>query len=217
MTNDEYAIALDQHLSDLKRIREAASGLAKEMIGTILIDFDLFYSSVLNRSLSLLDGFIEMLKTRNLACAGILLRTQLDNCMRLYASFIAADKNEFLKRFMEGDRIDDLKDVKGNLMRDYYLHTSLTRFDERISEVYKRASGYVHLSGVAFHLSLQSAKDNRIEFAIGLPLKEEANKYLIEVAQAFFHYMRLLYFLLSKVVESKERVEKADQELNPDS
>ena len=33
-----------------------------------------------------------MLKERNLTCAGVLLRMQMDNCMRTYAAFIAEDK-----------------------------------------------------------------------------------------------------------------------------
>lgn len=43
MTNDEYFAALDQHLSNLKGIREAATDLVKHMIGTILFEEDLFF------------------------------------------------------------------------------------------------------------------------------------------------------------------------------
>ena len=208
ISNEDYNTILKQHLESLKRIRDAATGLAKGMIGSTLYKEDLFFASVLNRSLSLLDGFSVMLTSRNLACAGIILRAQLDNCMRLYASFIADNKSEFIDRFMEGRRIDKLKDDQGNKMSDYLLRTRLEEYDSRINEVYEKASGYVHLSNIAFKLSLHEINADSFEFAIGLPLKEDANEYLIEAAEAFLHYMKLLYFMLNSVVESKERAEK---------
>lgn len=66
MNNDAYFAALDQNLKELKGIREASNDLAKCMIGNTLYEEDLFFASVLNRSLSLLDGFVDMLKSRNL-------------------------------------------------------------------------------------------------------------------------------------------------------
>jgi len=61
ISNEDYNTILKQHLESLKRIRDAATGLAKGMIGSTLYKEDLFFASVLNRSLSLLDGFSVML------------------------------------------------------------------------------------------------------------------------------------------------------------
>ncbi len=215
MNNDEYFTALNPKLKELKHIRRTSNELAKCMIGNSLYEEDLFFASVLNRSLSLLDGFVDMLENRNLACAGILLRSQPDNCMRLYAAFIAQDKRAFIRGFLEGKRISDFKDDRGVKMRDSVLRKRLETYDSRICEVYERTSGYVHLSGVAFHLGYQSIDDHNFGFSIGVPLKEEANKYLLEAAGAFIHYMKLLFFLLDAVVKSKERAENGEQPMHP--
>ena len=209
MNNDKYFASLEERLIKLIKMREAATSLAKGMISSTLYLEDLFFASGLNRSLSLLDGFIDMIKTRNLACAGILLRSQIDNCMRIYASFIAADKPSFIEGFMGGKKISDFRDDSGEKMSDAILQKRLEAYDSNISDVYQRSSGYVHLSKVAFHLSTFSLDNHHIEFDIGLPLKEDGNKYLLEGADAFIHYMILLYRLLNAVVESKERSEKS--------
>jgi hypothetical protein len=67
MNNDEYFAALNPKLTELIHIRKASNVLAKCMIGKSLYEEDLFFASVLNRSLSLLDGFVDMLENRNLA------------------------------------------------------------------------------------------------------------------------------------------------------
>lgn len=128
--------------------------------------------------------------------------------MRLYAAFIADDKKAFIRGFIAGKRIIDFKDDREMKMHDSVLRKRLEEYDSRIDEVYERTSGYVHLSGVAFHLGYQAIDDNHFGFAIGIPLKEEANKYLLEAANAFSHYMQLLFFLFDAVVRSKERSEK---------
>ena len=93
-------------------------------------------------------------------------------------------------------------------MKDAVLRERLEAYDSQISEVYKKSSGYIHLSNVAFYSSV-CAKDNYcIEFSVGLPIREEANEILLEGADAFIHYTLLEHRLLRAVVESKERVDK---------
>ena len=208
MNNEEYNESLRERLHKLKELREAAKSVAKGIIGNTLYKEDLFFTSALDRSVALLDGIVDMLKVRNLMCVGILVRSQIDNCMRIFAAFIAEDKTAFMDGFLDGKRISDFKDDRGNKMKDVVLRERLEAYDSRISDVYKKSSGYIHLSDVAFYSSV-CAKDNyRIEFSVGLPVREEANKILLEGSDAFIYYTLLEYRLLRAVVESKERVDK---------
>ena len=118
-----------------------AIDIAKGIIGHTILLVDLGFVSLLNRSLQLTDGFIAMIKIRNLTCAGALLRLQLDNCMRLYALYIAEDRNIFVKNLMNGEKIDRLKDKDGKQMKDYYLKQELTKLDTQFSKVYENSSG----------------------------------------------------------------------------
>ncbi|WP_209315188.1 hypothetical protein [Soehngenia longivitae] len=208
MNNEEYYCLLDKRLRKLKELRESAKTIAAGIIGNTLYKEDLFFTSALDRSVALLDGIVNMLKERNLICVGILVRSQIDNCMRIFAAFIAEDKTAFMDGFIQGKKISDFKDNRGNKMKDIVLRKRLEDYDSQISDVYKKSSGYVHLSDVAFYSSV-CAKDNyRIEFSVGLPIREEANEILIEGADAFIHYTLLQYQLLQAVVESKKRVDE---------
>lgn len=208
MNNEEYRISLNERLNKIKELREEAKSVASGIIGNKLCKEDLFFTSALDRSVALLDGVVNMLQERNLACVGILVRSQIDNCMRIFAAFIAEDKTDFIDGFLQGKKISDFKDDHGNKMKDVVLRERLEDYDSQISDVYKKSSGYIHLSDVAFYSSV-CAKDNyRIEFSIGLPIREEANEILLEGADAFIHYTLLQYQLLQAVVESKKRVDE---------
>lgn len=210
LNNEKYNESLSDRLHKIKELREVAKSVASGIIGNTLYKEDLFFTSALDRSVALLDGVVNMLQERNLACVGILVRSQIDNCMRIFAAFIAADKTAFIDGFLQGKKISDFKDDRGNKMKDVVLRERLEEYDSQISEVYKKSSGYIHFSEVAFYSSV-CAKDNyHIEFSIGLPIREEANEILLEGADAFIHYTLLEYRLLQAVVESKERVDKLD-------
>jgi len=208
LNNEEYYHLLNKRFQKLKELRETAKTVAAGIIGNTLYKEDLFFTSALDRSVALLDGIMNMLKERNLSCVGILVRSQIDNCMRIFAAFIAEDKTAFIDGFFKRKKISDFKDDCGNIMKDVVLRKRLEAYDSQISEVYKKSSGYIHLSDMAFYSSV-CAKDNyRIEFSVGLPIREEANEILLEGADAFIHYTLLEHRLLQAVVESKERVDK---------
>lgn len=83
-----------------------------------------------------------MLQKRNLTCAGVLLRMQMDNCMRTYAVFIAEDRSAVIDCIINGSRVKDYKDTKGNKMSDGYLKNELSKQDPVFAQVYDQASGY---------------------------------------------------------------------------
>lgn len=208
MNNEEYYESLNVLLNKLKELRKEAMLLAKGIIGNNLLIDDLFFSSALDRSVSLLDGIVKMLEERNLMCVGILLRSQIDNCMRIFSAFIAEDKVAFIEGFLRGKSISDFKDNRGNKMRDKVLRERLEEYDSRVSDVYKKSSGYVHLSNIAFYSSVSALNINHIEFSIGLPIREDSNEILLEGAAAFIHYTLLQNQLLQSVVDSKKLVDE---------
>lgn len=205
MKNEEYMKELEKRLTDFRSARQNMKELAVAIIGDVLYKEDLFFTSAIDRSMGLLDGMIEMLKQRNLTCAGILVRTQVDNCMRVFAAFIAEDRTEFIDAFLKGEKIRNIKDNQGRKMKDVVLKERLAEYDKYLKNVYDNSSGYIHLSSKAFHASATASEaDNyHVEFSIGLPLNEKANVILLEAADAFLHYLQLQNSLLIKVADSK--------------
>ena len=209
MDNIEYEKILNTRLNGVSLVRKELIGISKKIIGDSLYMEDLFFTSAIDRSVALLDGLASMLQLRNLTCAGIILRSQLDNCMRVFAAFIAEDRKKFIEDFMDGKKISQMKDNQGNKMTDVNLRKRLSQYDNQLDTVYQNSSGYVHLSNKAFFMSttIPEDKENTFEFKVGLPIKEKANPILLEFLDAFMHYVKLQNVFLNKVAISKQNMQ----------
>lgn len=127
MTNEEYKVALVPYIEQLQDLRKKAVSIATGIIGETLCTDDLFFCASVDRCIRLIDGLIPMLQDRNLTCAGVLLRMQMDNCMRTYAAFIAEDRNAVIQCIFDGTPIKNLKDVNGKQMFDGYLKNQVAK------------------------------------------------------------------------------------------
>lgn len=212
MTNEEYFKELDLKIDALKELRSQGIRLARGIMGENLTNIDLFFCASLDRCLHLLDGFVVMLRERNLTCAGALLRLQMDNCMRTYAAFIAKDRNAVADCLIDGTPIKHLEDENGKKMADWYLKEELTKIDPKFSHVYEQASGYIHLSAKAFYQTVKEIDDKGFTVQVGHQLPEKRNEPLLEGACAFTYYVGLHYKMLNAVCESKKRFDAAQSE-----
>ena len=213
MNNEVYYTTLDKYERALKELRTKGIDIAKGIIGENLTKDDLFFCASLDRCLRLIDGVIPMLKERNLTCAGALLRLQMDNCLRTYAAFIAADKEKVIDCIISGDPIKNEKDTAGQKMTDGHLKDEISKIDSQFAQVYDQASGFIHLSSKAFYQTVaEIGDDNKIAFQIGHPLPEKRNEPLLECADAFVHFVKLHYKMLNAVVESKTKFDMEQRE-----
>lgn len=212
MKNEEYNIELTAYIEQLQALRKKAVPIARGIIGETLCTDDLFFCASVDRCIRLIDGLIPMLKDRNLTCVGVLLRMQMDNCMRTYAAFIAEDRNAVIRCILDGTPIKSLKDVNGNKMIDGYLKDEVAKIDPIFSKVYNNASGYVHLSEKAFYQTVDSCDNYKIEIQIGQPLPEKRNATLLEAAAAYIHFVNLHFKMLQAVADSKQRFDASRTE-----
>lgn len=196
----------------LKELRSQGIKLAQGIIGENLTKEDLFFCASLDRCLHLMDGFVVMLRERNLTCAGALLRLQMDNCMRTYAAFIAEDRNAVTDCLIHGTPIKHLVDKHGKKMADWYLKEELTKIEPSFGQVYDQASGYIHLSEKAFYQTVTDIDDDgKLTLQVGHQLPEKRNAPLLEGASAFTYYVVLHYKMLNAVCESKARFDAEQQ------
>lgn len=215
MTNDELMEQLPPFIDELKKLNQEAIKIARNVIGKMLFKTDLYFCAILNKSLQLTDGFITLIQLRNLASAGILLRANMDNCLRLYAMFIASDPDEVVDYLMQGKRIDNLQDKNGKQLKDWYLREQLEKYDAKFSLVYKNASGYVHFSEKGLFQSV-SALDG--EYQIGIQVShevpEKANEYIVECIQAYTHFLKLFYWMFNDIIRVKKEYDQLQKEVN---
>ena len=211
MDNSEYNGVITPLVEELDQLNAKAIEIGKSIIGSTILLIDLGFASLLNRSVQLTDGFISMVKERNLTCAGALLRLQLDNCMRTYALYVAADRKEFIEALMSNKKIDELKDKRGKPMKDWYLRSELNKIDPQFSVVYGNASGYTHFSGKALYQSVSAKEGNLIELQISHAFPEKVNPILVECVQAYIHFLNFFYWLIVGAVDAKADFESKQQ------
>ena len=213
MNNEVYFTSLDEYERELKELRTQGIAIATGIVGDNLTKDDLFFCASLDRCLRLIDGVLSMLKGRNLTCAGALLRLQMDNCLRTYAAFIAADKEKVIDCIISGDPIKNEKDTAGKKMTDGHLKDEISKIDNQFTQVYDQASGFIHLSSKAFYQTVaEIGDDNKFAFQIGHPLPEKRNELLLECTDAFVHFVKLHYKMLNAVVESKTKFDMEQRE-----
>ena len=212
MTNEEYYQEIEGRITTLRTLRREAIAISRGIIGESLTQDDLFFCAAADRCIRLIDGFIPMLQDRNLTCAGVLLRMQMDNCMRTYAAFIAENQNAVSNCIIDGVPIKNLKDKNGKKMMDGHLKDEITKIDPLFARVYDQASGYVHLSEKAFYQTVATCDNYAIGLGIGLPLPEKRNATLAEGAAAYIHFVKLQFKMLQAVVDSKQRFDAAQNE-----
>jgi len=211
MTNEEYFVQLEPVLAALADLRSQAITLAVGIIGDTLFSEDLFFGAAADRCIRLIDGFSMMLRERNLTCAGVLLRMQMDNCMRTYAAFIAENKEAVVDCILKGNPIKNLKDKDGEKMTDGHLKDKVTELDKQFADVYDQASGFVHLSEKAFYQTVEKVEDNgKVCFNYGHPLPEKRNDPLLESAETYIHFVKLQFRMLQAVADSKQRYDSEE-------
>lgn len=212
MTNDEYRNSIKPYIDSIEQSITDNVTLSKEVIGDSLLDIDLCFIGLLDRSIQLSKGFIQMIQSRNLTCSGALLRLMIDNCLRLYAISIAEDEKQAIDAILEGKQINKLKDKNGNKMNDGYLKTELGKFDSRLVNVYDNASGYIHFSSKAFYQTIENVDDISISFRIGSELPERRNEVLIECASAYDHYFKLFLHMMNSEAEWEKNFDDQHEE-----
>ena len=92
----------DKHLTEAKKLMEAGDNQ--------IVILDMLAIPVYNRSSSVICGFIEMIRKNNFICAAPLIRLQIDNYLRFYASSLVEDTSTFVLKVMAGEKISAFKD-----------------------------------------------------------------------------------------------------------
>lgn len=187
------------HLEVTKKLFEADEGK--------IYGVDLISSAVLNRSLSLIQGFTTMIEMRNILCAGALLRLQVDSLMRLYACWLVENPHSLVEPLLEGKPLSTIKSKSGESLSDQYLRTELSKVYSWVDAVYKATSGFVHLSKVHMVSTVNNLDPVNLKVLLGLGDSAREVKYedLIEAVDGFIAATECLLHLVVSWLGTKEK------------
>lgn len=169
--NEEDLIQVFKNLDVLEKlfIKESQIylnvGLNEDGKGSVH-QMDLFVSAIVNRGISLASGFKTLAESNNYICAIPIIRLQIDNCLRFYASTLVNDYNDFFMQYLSGTHIRNIKDAYGKKMTDNYLAKKLDKeVFPGILNMYQNTSGHIHFSNehTFMHNKIEKKDDDKMK------------------------------------------------------
>lgn len=206
---EEYKSKITDISIQIQQYKDEFAVLTDRIVGNDLEKDDFYFLAALDRAIHLIDGFLWMLEKRNITCAGALLRLQIDNCLRVYAPYIAKNREDVINTIIYEDKqLDRLPDNQGKRMNDGRLKNRLAEKYPEVKSVYEKCSGFIHLSDIAFYQTVNRMDQNGISLSVGGKLPARYNDTLISLAQAYLHFCKIFVDLLLPVAEAKKQIEE---------
>lgn len=211
-------VDISKALNDLRGYRQRHQDLGKAMFtayGEVIYPLDLLAAATLHRSMNLLFGFCDLIQNRNMLSAAPLLRLQIDNCARFFASFIVGDPHAFAMSIVKGEHVNKLRDQRGKIMTDAYLIGKLSKGEPWVGKIYRETSGWIHLSDKHIFNALRIGSGNTLQGHIALEDPFIPNSLYLEAIGAFRAATELLFTYISGWIYTKDNpqlVEKAKEE-----
>jgi hypothetical protein len=131
-----------------------SNGLAHE--GATMFALDILAFGAAKRAISATSALKQLIESWNMVTGRTLLRTHIDTSLRFSAAWLVDNPHDFAKKIIAGERLDKIKDRKGNQLRDAYLVECMAPSRPWLPEVYKQLSGFVHFSGAHVFASVAS-------------------------------------------------------------
>jgi len=190
---------LDKALQRLQGGQQQLIDLARNMLSNgQTYAMDLLTTAVLNRSVTMVEGFMTLVRANNTLTALHLVRLHLDSLLRYSAAWLVEDPDGFAMAVYAGKPVRKMKDRTGALMTDRYLVDKLTEDYDWVSSVYAETSGYIHLSQKHYHSAIRKkeGEERLIESIIRkddsfIPhsLKIEATEGMVAITRCIYEYV----------------------------
>lgn len=120
--------------------------LAQQIVKTKAMKVDFIALSILNRAISINEGFKTLFIDDNVYAACHLIRIQLDSLLRYNSILIAKDKS-IIDHILEGNSIRDFNDsILNKKFTDTFLVNQLSQRIPTIKALYDKYCGLIHFS-----------------------------------------------------------------------
>lgn len=143
-SKDEVKISIQKYLKDINLVEIKQIESTFTLMNNSGSSIELFTLTILKRSMSLLDAFKDTVLKKNYLVSSSLLRLQLDNCLRFYASCLVTKPEEFAQSIFKGKRLNTLFDRKNIQLSDIYLNDELSKIYPKLKPLYEEVYGDIH-------------------------------------------------------------------------
>ena len=168
---DVYPSLIEKQ-KNLENYRERIIQLGHSKMGQIgdrISYTDLVLLGIIQRSIEINKGFLNLMDQWNLLCAAPLIRLQIDSLLRLAYISSLNNPEEISEKIFKGEPINRIKDNEGNKLSDARLKDYARTSFPWIDEVYKNTSKFIHFSEKHIFSSIikTNETDRTVHFVIG--------------------------------------------------
>lgn len=169
--------------------------------GLKIIDYKrILITSILNRSLALIEAYKTLLKSNNLMALNSLSRLQIDNCIFIYGISMLIKSGLDIDALgvailSKNKKLSEYKIGKQKLYDTYIISELNKKYGMRIEEMYNFYCRFVHFSDSAVFSSTQALDNDTIELALSKDFTR-FKKYVKENANSFIEISKFILLLL---------------------
>lgn len=180
---------------------EYKSFLFNYLDGLEIIDYKrILITSILNRSLSLIEAYKTLLKSNNLMTLNSLSRLQIDNCIFIYGISMLIKSGLDIDTLgvailSENKKLSEYKIGKQKLYDTYIVSELNKKYGMQIEEMYNFYCRFVHFSDSAVFSSTKALEDDTIELALSKDYTR-FKKHIKENANSFIEISKFILLLL---------------------
>lgn len=163
---------------------------------------NILMTSILNRSLALIEAYKTLLPSNNLMALNSLSRLQIDNCIFIYGVKLLIDDGHNIDEIgsaiiRDNKKLSEYKVGKNKLYDTFIISELDKKYKCRIKDMYNFYCRYVHFSDSALISSTQIKEEDilSIEFSKDFSKFE---KFILENAKSFSELNRFILLLLKK-------------------
>jgi hypothetical protein len=173
--------------------------LAKDIMkqDTQVMKVDLVALSVLNRAISINNGFRTLIKENNNFSALHLIRIQIDNLIRYYSILITKDEN-YIDYVLGGKPINQFKDLNGRTLTDKYLAEKLDEKFKGMLDLYLKYCGHIHFGKEHLERIKSISENKKAQFRVEIG---NFNNYSFEERKTFVIDMITISINLYKIIQ----------------
>ena len=180
---------------------EYKSFLFNYLDGLKIIDYKrILITSILNRSLALIEAYKTLLKSNNLMALNSLHRLQIDNCIFIYGISMLIKSGLDIDALgvailSKNKKLSEYKIGKQKLYDTYIISELNKKYGMRIEEMYNFYCRFVHCSDSAVFSSTQALDNDTIELALSKDFTR-FKKHVKENANSFIEISKFILLLL---------------------
>lgn len=172
-----------------------------------LFTMDLLALAVNNRAISLTNGFVTLVKSENYLTSVTLIRIQLDNALRFFASTLVKSSSDFAMYFLDGKPIKNYEDINGKKLSDSYLAKKLEVYFKGVKKLYDDTCGYIHLSDRHFFPTVSKGNKEGLKFGIKIGSSENFTiEDKIDFSQTMLEVSKLVLIVIEEWKREKMKL-----------